>query len=437
MRAIENNAVSLFTDCPHREKLGWLEEAHLLAPAMLYDFDFSGLYAATARNIADSQKQDEPNAGRVAEIAPQYVVFGVDNGIFDDSPEWGSTAVLAPWYVYLRDGNLPALLSHLEVMRKYVDYLSTRAKDNIIAYGLGDWYDIGPGEPGVSKLTTAGVTATAIYYQDLRVLEKTLALVGRNEESRTYAAKADAVRSDFNARFFDGGRHRYDKGSQTAQALPLVVGLAPEDERAQVLDALVSDIRANNNHVTAGDIGFHYVVDALLESGRSDVLYDMLERTDAPSYGFQLSQGATALTEAWDANPTSSQDHFMLGHAEEWFYRGLGGISVDMSAQAPRQIVLRPQIVGKLSYVRTSYMSAFGPIESNWRRSPSRIEYEFTIPANASATAELNTPSLDSLRVNGSIPAKADGVTQATSSAGKAVLVLGSGRYTISAPMQP
>jgi hypothetical protein len=38
--------------------------------------------------------------------------------------------------------------------------------------------------------------------------------------------------------------------------------------------------------------------------------------------------------------------------------------------------------------------------------------------------------------VNGSIPAKADGVTQAISPAGKAILVLGSGRYTISGPMQ-
>ena len=125
--------------------------------------------------------------------------------------------------------------------------------------------------------------------------------------------------------------------------MPLVVGLAPEGERAHVLDALIADIQAHDNHVTAGDIGFHYVVDALLDGGRSDVLYDMLERTDPPSYGYQLAQGATALTEAWDANPSSSQDHFMLGHAEEWFYRGLGGINVDFSAQPPRQLVLRPQ----------------------------------------------------------------------------------------------
>lgn len=434
VRAIENNAVSLFTDCPHREKLGWLEEAHLMAPSMLYDFDFSGLYAATAQNIADDQKQDGPYKGRVAEIAPQYVVFGGDNGIFDDSPEWGSTAVLAPWYVYQRDGNLKALLSHLDVMRKYVDYLSSRAQNNIIAYGLGDWFDIGPGEPGVSKLTTAGVTATAIYYQDLRVLEKTLALAGSNGESRAYGAKADAVRKDFNARFFDAAQHRYDKDSQTAQAMPLVVGLVPEGERTHALDALVADVRANNNHVTAGDIGFHYVVDALLDGGRSDVLYDMLERTDAPSYGYQLSKGATALTEAWDANPHSSQDHFMLGHAEEWFYRGLGGINVDFSAQAPRQLVLRPQVVGKLTEVKTRYVSAWGPVESNWKRGSAQTEYQIAIPANAMATVEFVTASPEALRIDGREAGKAPGVISTKSKEHKIELVVGSGRYDIAAP---
>lgn len=434
VRAIENNAVSLFTDCPHREKLGWLEETHLLGPSLLYDFDFAGLYAATARNIADTQKPDEPNAGRVPEIAPQYVVFGVDGGIFDDSPEWGSAAVLAPWYVYERDGNLTALLSHLDVMRRYVDYLSTRANVNIIAYGLGDWYDIGPGEPGVSKLTTSGVTATATYYQDLRVLEKTLAFAGRTEESRTYAAKADSVRQSFNARFFDAAHHRYDKGSQTAQAMPLVVGLVPDGERSQVLDALISDIRTHDNHVTAGDVGFHYVVAALLDGGRSDVLYDMLERTDTPSYGYQLAQGATALTEAWDADPNSSQDHFMLGHAEEWFYRGLGGISVDFSAPSDRRLVIRPNLVGKLTSVQTRYVSAWGPIESNWMRGSAQTEYEFNIPANATATVELSPADPEHLRVNGDPPERAAGVASSKVKSARAVLVLGSGHYAISAP---
>ncbi len=433
LRAIENNSVSLFTDCPHREKLGWLEETHLLAPSMLYDFDFARLYAATARNIADAQTTDGPNAGRVPEIAPQYVVFGVDGGIFDDSPEWGSAAVLAPWYVFQRNGDLRFLAAQLDVMRKYTAYLATRAQDGIVAYGLGDWFDIGPGEPGVSKLTTPGVTATAIYYQDLRVLEQATALLGRDDESRDYARQAEKVRDQFNARFFDAAHHRYDKGSQTAQAMPLVVGLAPENERQAVLDVLVEDIRANNNHVTAGDIGYHYLVAALLQGGRSDVLLDMLERSDSPSYGYQLAQGATSLTEAWDANPDSSQDHFMLGHVEEWFYSGLGGINIDFSQKGDARLILRPEVIGKLASVNARYQSILGLVQCNWRRGATGTDYDFTIPTNSNATIEVTAASADAVLVNGQPVAKAAGVISCREVGKRVQIVVGSGRYVVRA----
>jgi hypothetical protein len=431
LRAIENNAVSLFTDCPHREKLGWLEEAHLMAPSMLYDFDFAGLYAATARNIADAQKTEGSEAGLIPEIAPQYVVFKVDHGAFDDSPEWSSTAVLAPWYVYGRTGDRSLLAEQYDVMRRYVDYLSTRAHDGIIAYGLGDWYDIGPGEPGISKLTTAGVTATAIYYQDLTVMEEVAALLGKSDESSSYRRQAEAERNAFNARFFDAAHHRFDKGSQTAQAMPLELGMVPEAERAAVLDALVDDVRAHQNHVTAGDIGYHYVVDALLEGRRSDVLLDMLERTDTPSYGYQLAQGATALTEAWDANPASSQDHFMLGHAEEWFFRGLGGINVDLSREGHERLVLRPALPGKIEWVRTHYRSALGLVESDWKREGDGAIYSFVIPANATATIEVNSMSPQSLKVNGLPPSQAVGVISTRMDGGRLKIAVGSGRYDV------
>ena len=431
VRAIENNAVSLFTDCPHREKLGWLEQVHLMANSMLYDFDFSGLFAATARNIADAQVKDGPKLGMVPEIAPQYVVFGSDGGVFDDSPEWGSAAVLAPWYIFQRSGDLQFLAAQLDVMRGYTSYLGTRAKDGIVAYGLGDWYDIGPGEPGFSKLTTAGVTATAIYYQDLRVLEQATELLGKTEESRGYRSKADAIRTAFNRRFFDPLQHRYDKGSQTAEAMPLSVGLVPEGESTAVLQALVDDIRAHNNHVTAGDIGYHYVVDALIGSGRSDVLLDMLERTDTPSYGYQLAQGATALTEAWDANPANSQDHFMLGHAEEWFYRGLGGIDIDDSAQGDKQLIFHPAVMKNLAWVRTEYQSAAGLIQSNWRRESSRTVYDFVVPVNTKAMIELSTAKPGAVTVNGVSTGRSRGVLSAQVSDNAIQMVVGSGRYRV------
>ena len=438
LHAIENNAVSLFTDCPHREKLGWLEETHLLAPSMLYDFDFAGLYAATARNIADAQRTEGPKAGMVPEIAPQYVVFDpVKAAVFYDSPEWGSAAVLAPWYVYQRTGDRRFLAAQFHTMRGYTDYLTTRARGGIVDYGLGDWYDIGPGAPGFSKLTSPGVTATAIYYQDLTVMEKTAALLGKADESSSYAQQAESVRSAFNARFFDAARHLYDKGSQTAQAMPLALGMVPEDQRAAVLDALVADIRAHRNHVTAGDVGFHYVVDALLDGGRSDVLLDMLERTDAPSYGYQLAQGATSLTEAWDANPNSSQDHLMLGDAEEWFYRGLGGINVDLARQGAGRLVLHPDVVDNMAWVRTRYRSALGLVESAWQRGAASTEYDVFIPPNATATLEIDTASPAAATVNNVAAARAAGVVSTHIDGNRIEIVAASGSYKISAANAP
>jgi hypothetical protein len=124
----------------------------------------------------------------------------------------------------------------------------------------------------------------------------------------------------------------------------------------------------------------------------------------------------------------------MLGHAEEWFYRGLGGIHVDFSAPPERRLVIHPSPVGKLTSIQTRYVSIWGPIESNWRRGLTRTDYELTIPANATATVELSVAASQDLRVNGEAPDRADGVVSANVKSARAVLVLGSGHYAISAP---
>jgi hypothetical protein len=159
----------------------------------------------------------------------------------------------------------------------------------------------------------------------------------------------------------------------------------------------------------------------------------MLKRTDAPSYGYQLAQGATALTEAWDANPANSQDHFMLGDAEEWFYRSLGGINVDLSQQGAKRLVLRPTVLPRITWVRTNYHSAFGVVESDWRRGAVETVYKFSIPANATATIELATTAPDAVTVDGARPSQARGVISTHSDGNKIQIVLDSGRYRVRA----
>ena len=69
--AIRSNMMSVMTDCPHREKLGWLEQAYLHAPGIHYNFDTALLYAKWTRDMVEAQLE----SGLVPDIAPEYVVF--------------------------------------------------------------------------------------------------------------------------------------------------------------------------------------------------------------------------------------------------------------------------------------------------------------------------------------------------------------------------
>jgi len=425
-RAMENNLFSVLTDCPTREKLGWLEQSHLAASSLMYNYDLALVYRKMAHDMRDSQLA----SGAVPSIAPEVVAF---DGSFRDSPEWGSAVILSPWAAYTFYGDLTLLRNEYPAMVAYANYLQSRSRDNLLSYGLGDWYDIGPGAPGESKLTSKDFTATALYFQDLTDLAQIAALLDQTADAADFSARAARVKAAFNEKLFHPDTNRYDRGSQTAEAMPLVLGLVPEGRRQAVLDNLVNDIRAHENHVTAGDIGYHYVVRALTDGGRSDVLYDMLRRTDSPSYGYQLKQGATALTEAWDSNPTSSQDHFMLGHAEEWFYRGLGGIDFDLSRSTDRRIWIHPQPVDSIGSVHVEYDSVLGSIMSDWRHVGNRLQMEVTIPAGATAT--LTLPAQFHHRVlesNHPLSGRA-GILSFDESHDSVYCVLGSGTYHFSA----
>ena len=243
--------------------------------------------------------------------------------------------------------------------------------------------------------------------------------MGNEADAASFSKEAAQVRDSFNRHLLHSDTATYDRGSQTAQAMPLVLGLVPENLRQAVLDNLVKDIRDHGDHVTDGDIGFHYVVRALTDNGRSDVLFDMLARNDSPSYGYQLQRGATTLTEAWDTNPRSSQNHFMLGHAEEWFYRGLAGINVDLSRPEPQQITIRPDFLAKVPEAQAQVHTVLGTVESSWTLEGSKVVWHLRIPAGSRATVVLPLAAAE-ISMNG-------GATPPASP--KSEVLLGSGRY--------
>ncbi len=381
--AIKSNTMSVFTDCPHREKLGWLEETHLMGSSVQYNYDIAALCKKVIRDMMNAQHAD----GKIPEIAPEFTAFAPP---FDESPEWGSAAIILPWYNYLWYGDKETLKEAYTMMKGYVSYLKSKATNNIISHGLGDWFDIGPNRPGVSQMTKMGVTGTATYYYDLTIMMRVAKLLNRTADVKLFEQTAAEVKRSFNQKFFDKQRMQYDSASQTANAMALYMGLVETQYRNAVADALIKDIRSRNNALTAGDVGYRYVLKALEDAGRSDVIYEMNNRDDVPGYGYQLKHGATALTESWQAYPSVSNNHFMLGHLMEWFYGGLCGIKQARNSVAYKKIEIRPQPVGDITSANANFHSPYGDIISEWKKDAGIFEMNVTIPANT--TAEIYLP---------------------------------------------
>ncbi len=263
--------------------------------------------------------------------------------------------------------------------------------------------------PGFEQLTSLGVTATATWYRDLTLMVKIAKLLGHPALARRYARQAKVVRAAFNRKFYHPKTAQYDRGSQCANAMALATGLVKKADRQKVLANLIANIRKHAFHTTAGDIGFHYVVQALTNAGQSELLYRMATQTTPPSYAYQIAQGATSLTEAWNANPSSSQDHFMLGHIEQWFFQGLGGIHLNLARRPSRRLQIRPTIVGNLKWVKVRYQSILGPILCHWRRTGWHLALHIVIPPNVVARVYIPANNFASVRVNGK-PLSASGL---------------------------
>ena len=389
--AIRSNVASVITDCPHREKLGWVEQTYLMQPSLLYCYDLRSLYAKLMHDMQSSQWDN----GCVPSINPEYVRFA--DG-FEDTPEWGSAFIQIPWNIWTIYGDDSLIRQYYTDMKRYQAYLASRAEGHIISYGLGDWFDIGPNPPGVAQLTSNSLTATATYYRDTYLLSQMAALLGEEADRARYQKLATDIRNAFRQRFFHGADIHVERDSQTGLSMVLSLGLADDLERPQVLQHLVDNITSRNYALNAGDVGYRYVLNALARGGRSDIIYKMNNRQDVPGYGWQLAHGATALTESWQAYTDVSNNHLMLGHIMEWFYAWLGGIRQEAGSTGFRHILIDPQLVGTVTWAETSWKSPQGLISCRWDKSDGQYTLQVTIPKGSTAKVILPTTDLSHVK---------------------------------------
>src|SRR5690606_33702848 len=254
---------------------------------------------------------------------------------------------------------------------------------------------------------------------------KTMSQIADLLEDSTYKIYADSLQQEvyraFNDTFYNEHTGIYGSGSQTALAMPLYVGLVDESNKGKVLANLVKDIVDRDTSFTAGDIGHRYLLQVLQQAGRDDLIYAMHKDDTRPGYGYQIRQGATALTESWAALPTVSNNHFMLGHLMEWFHTRLGGLGQEEGSIAYKHIRIAPKLLDVVKQRAVTYESPYGVVKFERKEGGFHIE----VPVNSRCTLVL--PVSSDYRING----EELGVYEHVSTDAGVEIQLGSGKYDI------
>jgi len=340
---------------------------------------------------------------------------------------WAMVHPVLQSQLYQYYGDRRVVERQYDTSRRWLDRVAATNPGHIVKDGLGDHEAL--------TETPPESLVTALYVESARLVARLAEVLGRRDEAARYSALASAVSSAFAGRVLKPTADTSAQRTQSGQAFALYAGLVPAADRPAAIRWLLDDIRGTRNgRLTTGIFGTKFALDVLSREGHAQAVFDLVTQETFPGWGYMLASGATTLWEHWALSEnTYSHNHPMFGSISQWFFNWLGGIQPDPEAAGFDRLIIRPQLVDGLDWVRCSYRSVRGLVVSNWSRTPGGVEWQITIPPNATATVLIPAESLDEVREGPGIgvPARrAEGVRDARMEGQNAVFSAGSGTYT-------
>ncbi|MEN8117780.1 MAG: family 78 glycoside hydrolase catalytic domain [Bacteroidota bacterium] len=430
---IRGNYRSIPTDCPQRdERQGWLGDRSNECIGESFIFDVSNIYNKWLVDIKDSQLE----SGSIPDVAPSYWPY------YNDNATWPGTYLFASEMLYNQYGDLKTIETHYPYMQKWINHMNQFLTDGLMTKDTyGDWctppqtleaiYANAP-----IKTTSSEFIAAAYFYYELKLMEKFARLLHKENDAKIYAGTSEKMRIAFNEKFLDKNLITYSNNTVTANILALSFNLVPGGYKSKIIDNLLQKILGeNDSHIGNGLIGGQWLMRTLSDNGHVDIAYALATQNTYPGWGYMIENGATTIWELWNGNTAdpgmNSGNHVMLlGDLIIWYYENLAGIKADPENPGFKHIIMKPNVVGDLSYVDASYNSIYGKIESSWKLTEDRFNWNVTVPANTSAT--IYVPAIEKEKVfeGGKIASNSDGVSFVKWENNRAVFNVESGAYS-------
>lgn len=371
LRTFRANLVSVQSDCPAREKFAYGGDLNATSESFIYNFDMQDFYRKTIYDWVDAM-----NDTSFVDTAPY-------TGIEYCGISWESAFLTTQYYLYLYYNDTAVVEELYELDKRWMGKVERIHPEGLVNEGLSDHESLEP--------VPVSLTGTGHYLQCANIMKTFASVMGDTIHEKKYEMLAEnlkgLLRNEFWGKQLNGQINR-----QTLFSTLIYHGIIPDDEMVAAKDSLLKAVKnAPSGHFTSGIFGTKYILESLSENYSANLVYDIVNSTKYPGWGFMIDNGATTIWETWkESDNTFSNCHPMFGTVTEWYYRWLGGIRPDPENPGFRKFIMAPSTPEGLQFVNCSYSSPFGQIESNWEKGQSgSYRFEMKIPDGTEAKVIL------------------------------------------------
>jgi alpha-L-rhamnosidase len=403
-RAFISNLMSVQSDCPGRERFSYGGDLYNIGESFILNYNMQSFYRKTLYDwidaVTDSVFIDcAPNVGL------KYCGINFEASILELQDKlltyYGDTAIIREMY----DFDL-----------KWMEKAAKMFPSGIVEKGLGDH------EALVN--VPVQLIGTAAYLNSARIMVRISGFMGDQKNKQRFIEleskiKRNLIEMYWSTNSFDlinrqsreasllyintlpdkerieatvklnNSKELFNK--QTLYAVFLCFDVLPEKDRKSALDSLLKAIDcAPAGHFTVGIFGLKYIFEALSKYGYANKVFEIVNSTAFPGWGFMVNNGATTLWETWkESDDIYSNCHGMFGSVSGWFYRWIGGIRPMAAYPGFKKFTIAPTVPNELSYSKCSYESPLGMIISNWEKTGKKYTFHVTVPEGATANFEL------------------------------------------------
>ncbi|MCD6392146.1 MAG: glycoside hydrolase family 78, partial [Planctomycetes bacterium] len=414
-RTFLSNIFGVQSDCPHRERFGYGGDLVNTSDAFMMNYNMSNFYAKAVYDWADAARDN----GMLTDTAP-FV------GIQYCGLAWAMAHPHLQLQLYRYYGDRRTLEKQYDVSRKWLELVISQTPDHIVKRGLSDHEAL--------ESAPAPVMVTPLYSETVRIMAQMAQVLGRGADVKRYNGLASQIKPAYADKFIDGETGKVGPGTQASQAFALSLGMIDdEDTDEKAFQFLLDDIKnEHDGHLSTGIFGTRLMLDLLSARGHTPVAYGIVNQRDFPGWGYMLGNGATTLWEHWAmSDNTFSHNHPMFGSVSQWFFHRLGGIQPHPESIGFDRIIIRPEIVDDLEWVKCRYDSVRGAITSNWRKRNGRLHLDIEIPVNSQAEVFVPVESGKKILEGGKpLGNTTTGIMFLHKEDGSMVYRVGSGRYS-------